>query len=111
VVGTGFLVNRVALMRVACWVWVPGLIWLAFGLLGWVQHYDPRWHGGCSVGQDVVNAFFLVDSRKCGGGDEGLNWLVFTFPASNSVAYAVGAWIALWVGRRMRKNAAAADSS
>jgi hypothetical protein len=103
--GLGYCINRIAHGRVACWVWVPGLIWVTYAIRDWVRHYDPRWFQGCSAAQDVLNAFLILDSSKCGGGEEGLNAVFFTLPAFCSIAYSIGAWIALRVGRNRRKTA------
>lgn len=94
--GVGFVANRAALTWVACWVWIPGLTWLAFGIWDSVQYFDPRWSQGCSAGQYVVNSFFVLDSSRCSGGEgPTLSGLFFSLPAFCSVAYAVGASIAL----------------
>jgi len=111
-IGAGFFVNRAAFTRVACWVWLPGLIWLAFGLWDSVRHYDPRWSQGCSATEYVINSFFVLDSSRCSGAEgPTLSGLFFTLPAYSSVAYSVGAWIALRVGRRRRNTSASLHSS
>jgi hypothetical protein len=95
----GFFVNRDLRQIVPCLVWISGLTWLALGIHGSVRDYDPRWYQGCTAAENVVNAFFVDDSSKCGGGESTLATLFFTMPALSSVAYSVGAWIALR-GRR-----------
>lgn len=91
----GFLLNYVTRHRAACWVWLSGLAWLAVGILDSVRHYDRRFYQECTAFANVVNAFFVLDSHRCGGGESTLEWLFFTMPALNSVAYAVGAWVAI----------------
>jgi hypothetical protein len=93
----GYLANRVVRERVAYWVWVPGLIWLALGIRDSVRYHDPYGARGCSVSQDVINSLFVGDSSRC---SESLAWLLFTVPALASIAYSFGAWIAL----RARRN-------
>ncbi|MFZ0421014.1 MAG: hypothetical protein WAM04_23135 [Candidatus Sulfotelmatobacter sp.] len=110
--GVGFVANRASLKRVACWVWIPGLTWLAFGIWDSARDFDPRSSQGCSAVQYIVNSFFVLDSSKCNGGEgAGLSGLFFTLPAFCSVAYSVGAWIALMVGRRDRNTTASIHST
>ena len=94
------LLNRLIPRRVACWVWIVGVVWLTAGIWDSVRGYDARYYQGCSVLQNVVNAFFIADSQRCGGGESTLAGLFFTTPAINSISYAVGAWLAL----RLRKK-------
>jgi hypothetical protein len=98
----GFFINRSSLKFAACWVWVPSVTLLTFAVRNWIQNYDPRWHQECSSTEDVLNAFFIVNSRKCGGGEEGLNFVFFTLPAFCSVAYSLGAWVALRMNKSKR---------
>jgi len=97
----GFFPNRTLLRRESSWVWVPGLLWLAAGIWSSVRYYDPRWSQGCSVTQDVLNAF-IVMGDKCEGGESGLAGLFFTMPAFSSIAYSLGALIALRMGPRSK---------
>jgi hypothetical protein len=94
-VALGFVVNRRTLKRAACYVWIAGLTWLAVGIGTSVSNYDPRFYQGCSVLEIVTNSLFILNGRKCGGGGSTLAGVIFTMPAMNSVAYAVGAWIAM----------------
>jgi hypothetical protein len=103
----GYVANRVTLGSAACWVWVPGLIWLLLGIWDSVRLYDPRWHQGCSAAQNVVNTFFVADSSKCGG-TEDLSAVIFALPAFCSAAYSVGAWIELRMRRRHKNTVAPA---
>jgi hypothetical protein len=101
----GYVANRVTLGGTACWVWMPGLIWLLLGLWDSVRLYDPRWHQGCSAVQNVVNAFFVADSGKCGGAED-LSAVIFALPAFCSAAYSVGAWIELRTRRSGKSTVA-----
>ena len=97
----GFFLSRITRARYACWVWLPGVVWLTYGIWGSVHLYDPRWYQGCTASENVVNAFFLLNGRKCGGGESTLAGIIFTTPAINSVAYSIGAWAGLlWRKRR-----------
>ena len=96
----GFLVNRIISGRFACWVWPLGVVWLAYGIWDSVHLYDPRWYQGCSASENVVNAFFILNSRKCGGGSSTLAGILFTLPAVNTIAYSLGAWLGLLSKRR-----------
>ena len=106
----GYVASWATLGSAARWIWIPGLTWLAFGIRDEVRHFDPRFSQGCSAEQYVINSFFVLDSSRCSGGEgPTLAGLVLTLPAFCSVAYAVGASVALWVGRR--KNAIASVRS
>jgi hypothetical protein len=96
----GLLVNRVKFSGFACWVWLLGAAWLAFGIVDSLHGYDPRWYQGCTPSQNIVNAFFVGNSRKCGGGESTLSGLFFTMPAINSIVYSIGAWLGLVSGKR-----------
>lgn len=98
-IALGFLVNRRTHMRMACWVWCFGVVWLAVGIWGSIRYYDGGSYGGCSALENVVNAFVVLNARRCGGGESTLQGLFFTMPALSSAAYAVGAWVALRFGQ------------
>ncbi len=91
----GFLLSYATRQRAARWVWLWGFGWLAVGIGDSVRFYDPHYYQGCSNFQNVVNAFFILNSRRCGGGSSTLNGLFFTLPAISSVAYSMGAWAAI----------------
>jgi hypothetical protein len=99
----GFLLNRKDSDRSACWVWPIGVAWLAYAIWDSVRGYDPRWYQGCTPWENVVNAFFIADAHKCGGGESSLAGLFFTTPAINSVAYSIGAWLGLLYAKRSNK--------
>jgi hypothetical protein len=96
----GFIANRNMLKRVACWVWAVGVAWLAAGIWDSTRGYDPHFSQGCSAAENVVNAFFVLNGRKCGGGGSTLAGVFFTMPALSSGAYAVGAWVAMGLKKR-----------
>jgi hypothetical protein len=92
----GFFVNRLLKpRRVACWVWIVGVIWLTSAIWYLARHYDASYTQGCSIVRTVVNDFFILDAQRCGGGQSTLAGLFFTMPAINSIGYAVGARLAL----------------
>jgi len=82
----GFLVNRRTLHRAACFVWLPGQVWLATGILGKISH-------GYNWTQVRIDLFPLKAS-ECGA-TECLDVLFGTWPALNSITYSIGAAIAL----------------
>jgi hypothetical protein len=99
----GILVNRLLNCRArysACWIWIVGVLWLTGGIWDSVRHYDASSAQGCSVLQEVVNAFFILNARRCEGGESTLAGLFFTMPAINSFSYAVGVALLL----RLRKQ-------
>ncbi len=81
----GFLTNRLIPRGAACWVWIVGALWLASGVWDSIYHNDVRYYQGCSALQNTVNAFFILNARRCGGGESTLSGLVFTTPAISSV--------------------------
>jgi hypothetical protein len=94
----GFFVNRRARNVSACWVGLIGILLLAF-LVGHSYHnyessiyYRKVTNNSFWVYTD--NLLFTPDLAKCGG-SECLGELVFTTPVLNSVAYSIGAWLAL----------------
>lgn len=96
--------NRRTPRRAACWVWIAGALWLTAGIWDSVRYYDARYSQGCSVLQDVVNAFFILDSQRCRDGDSGLAGLFFTLPAMSAATYSVGAWFALRLRKRHQEQ-------
>jgi len=105
----GFLFNRKEFNRSACWVWPVGMAWLAYAIWDSVQSYDPRWYQGCTAAENVVNAFFILDSGKCGRGESTLAGLFFTMPAISSVAYSIGALFGLLSKKRQGKINASSE--
>lgn len=92
----GLLLNRIALRRTAYWVWLVGMIWMVCGIVGSLQSYRAKWLGICSPFDSILSGFFSVGSAYCG--DRGYSQK-FTLPAFISIAYSLGAWIALRFGR------------
>src|SRR5208337_1962494 len=80
----GLLLNYVTRHRAACWVWLCGVAWLAAGIWDSVHLYDSRFYQGCSAFENVINAFFVLNSHRCGGGASTLEGLFFAMPALNS---------------------------
>jgi hypothetical protein len=93
----GILVNRFALMGAACWVWAPGIVWIAYGILTALLAYHVRFAGICSPFDNITISFFSFDSNYCGGGE---NVMRFTLPTFSSIAYSLRAWITLRLVRR-----------
>jgi hypothetical protein len=87
----GFFVNRRALHRAACFVWLLGLIWLAFGIASAATSWRPA---GMSWMTHVGVELFPLQPGECGTA-ECLRVLFCTWPAVNSVAYSIGAALAL----------------
>lgn len=93
----GLVVNRIALRRAACWVWLAGIVWIAFGTSEALYSYHTRYAGICSPLDYVVSSFFSLVGSYCGGGE---NVMPFTLPTFSAIAYSLGAWIALRLARR-----------
>jgi carbon starvation protein CstA len=92
----GLLVNRFVLRRTACWVWLVGMAWMAFGTLESLSTYRARFLGICSPFDRIASGFF---SYRAYCGDAG-NATYFTLPMFSAIAYSLGAWVALRLGRR-----------
>jgi hypothetical protein len=87
----GFFVNRRTLQRAACFVWFSGLLWLAWGILSIASGWRPD---GVSPMTEVRIELFPRKQGECGM-TECLGLLFYVWPAVNSVAYSIGASIAL----------------
>src|SRR5215472_6462998 len=87
----GLLINMATRNRSAKWVWLVGLLWLIAFTTSNVKGYDPRWCLGCSVQQYVWYSLFSYwnCSQEC------LGQLLVTTPMLNSIAYSIGATLAL----------------
>ena len=94
----GLLVNRLALKSAACWVWLVGMVWIAYGIFASLLAYHARFSGICSPLDSIRGAFFSFasDYAYCGSGE---SVLLFTVPTFSSIAYSLGAWVALRFGR------------
>jgi hypothetical protein len=93
----GFLVNRRMRNRSACWAWPLSTAWLAYGIWDECRAYRfPAWFP--PKGDFVHRAwhmFFTSPHDADAWGGSSLALLVFTMPALGSVAYSLGAWVAL----------------
>jgi hypothetical protein len=102
----GLFMNWIALKRTAYWVWIVGVAWMVCGILASLHYYQYQWQGTCPPLEGVMNEFFFVDARRCGGTGTILNSIDFTWPMFNSIAYSIGAWAAVHLGNRSnRRNA------
>lgn len=107
----GFRLNRAFPRREACWVWISGLAWLALGVRESVRFYHPRWAHGCSLTENIISSFLLMDVRKCEGDESALAAVFYTMPALASIAYSLGALIALRMGPRAKNAGPSAHST
>ena len=98
----GLLVNRFVLKSTACWVWLVGMAWIVCGILAAFFSYHTRFSGICSPFENVMTGFFSFDSNYCGGGEKVMR---FTLPTFSSIAYSLGAWVALRFGRSRAHDA------
>jgi hypothetical protein len=98
----GYVARRGLRLRVASWVWIPGLIWTILGIRDELRFYDFRWAQGCSAAQTVIAAFFIA-GQVCGRGED-LSALIFTMPALGLAGCSFGSWVA---SRKVRRDKAA----
>ena len=93
----GLLVNRVMRSRSACWGWPLSIVWLGYGIWNECREYRfPPWHP--AAGDFVHRAWhmFFTSFKDAGAwGGSALAIVIFTMPALGSVAYSLGAWVAL----------------
>jgi hypothetical protein len=89
----GFFLNRSRQHRAACLVWIPGLAWIIFGMLS-AGSWQLDWPS--MLAQARIDLFPLKQG-ECGM-TECLGVLLCTFPFMNSLAYSIGAAIALFNG-------------
>jgi hypothetical protein len=95
----GLLVNRFALKSTACWVWLAGMVWIACGVSASLYTYHARFAGICSPLDSIRNGFFSYASYASSYCGDGRNLMLFTVPTFSSIAYSLGAWVALRFGR------------
>jgi hypothetical protein len=87
----GILLTRASHSTSGRWVWVCGLLWLAFLVSRDLRGYDPRWCQGCTKLQFIWYNYFT--SRNCM--QECFGEFLGTVPMLNSLAYSIGA--AVWL--------------
>ena len=83
----GFRVNRKLGQSAACWVWILGIAWLAYGAHSETAYWFNS--GYSSRMQDVMATFFggtIACSRS-----ECLGELLFTTPCAASIVYSLAA--------------------
>ncbi len=88
-----FFVTYRSFDRAACFVWLPGPLWLAWGVLGEATAWRPA---GISAMVHVRIGLFpmsLSDRSACSP-SECLGQLFYTYPALNAVTYSIGAALA-----------------
>jgi len=87
----GLFLNRIIPTHSAKSVWIVGVLWLIFWGASDISAYDPRWCNGCSLPQYVWYSYFSYwnCTQEC------LGQLLGTAPMLNSVAYSLGAAVAL----------------
>jgi hypothetical protein len=89
-----FFVNRKLHNDSAKWIWTIGLLWLIGRMVITLRWYDSRWCNGCSASQFIWYSYFSY--RNCI--QECLGQLLATLPMLSSVAYSIGASLALKFG-------------
>jgi hypothetical protein len=100
---TGLVVNTFMRDRSACWVGIFCALLFAGMILASVPGYEhstyDRQRTHSSFSEYIYGELFSLDDSQCGG-DECLGKLFFTAPVLGSVAYSVGAWLALHPTRK-----------
>ena len=90
----GFFVNRRMLHRAACFVWLPGLVWLALGILSMATSWGSVEMS--SMTHLRVELFPMTRSDYDGCAlNQCLGPLLWTWPALSAVTYSIGAALGL----------------
>jgi hypothetical protein len=90
----GFFVNRRMFHRAACFVWLPGLLWLALGILSMATSWGPVEMS--SMTHLRVELFPMTRSDYDGCAlNQCLGPLLWTWPALSAVTYSIGAALGL----------------
>jgi hypothetical protein len=98
----GYLVTRLLGHSPAMWVWIVGLVWLAYGA------YDGsrQWYMGLAHSRlDYIVANFFGPSSKCSD-TECLDELFVTTPFAATVGYSLGAPFGLRSYRNFQRTIA-----
>jgi hypothetical protein len=90
----GFFVNRRLLDRAACLVWVPGLFWLAWSILGYATDWRPSGMSAVTHIRVQLIPTSYGDFGACAM-SECLGIMFVTWPVLNTITYSMGAWLGL----------------
>ena len=93
----GFFVNRRMLHRAACFAWLPGLVWLAWGILSILStatswgpvEMSPMTHLRVELFPLTPSDYEACAVNQC------LGPLLWTWPALSAVTYSIGAALGL----------------
>lgn len=91
----GFFVNRLMPHRTACFVWLPGMLWLAGGILSMATSGHPAAMSSMTHVTVVLFPMTHSDYDACSV-SECFGPLVWTWPALSAVTYSIGAALELW---------------
>ena len=96
----GYLLNRKLGHSAAQWVWVAGLVWLAFG----INDESRFWHNSLySSRLSFILDNFFGSTTKCSG-TECLCEFLFTTPAAATLGYSLGAVLGLRSHRKTERH-------
>jgi hypothetical protein len=90
----GFFVNRRMLHRAACFVWLPGLVWLALGILSMATSSGPVEMSSMAHLRVELFPMTRSDYDACAL-NQCLGPLLWTWPALSAVTYSIGAALGL----------------
>lgn len=96
----GYLVSRRLGHSPAMWVWIVGLVWLAYG----AREQSSYWYKGLATSRvDYIAANFFGSARKCSD-TECLGEFFFTTPFAATVGYSLGAAFGLRSYRKTQQT-------
>ena len=90
----GFFMNRRMLHRAACFVWLSGLVWLAWGILSVATSWGPVEMSSMTHVKVELFPMTRSDYNACAV-SECFGPLLWTWPALSSVTYSIGAALGL----------------
>lgn len=89
----GWFFNRNLAIRLFCWVWFLGLLWIGYGIVGdyRIYHSNPWYPRNTGSFPSMVwHSYFANRGER----DSPLTLVVFTIPALGLAAFSIGAWVA-----------------
>jgi hypothetical protein len=104
----GFFAYSISRSKVGAWVWVPTVVWFAFGTVSLI----PIIRGQSALSPDR-GFLYQISGSACAEGLRAVgcrDFIVFTLPLIRSIGYSVGVFVAMMVLGAIPKHRAVADA-